>query len=242
MNYLQITGSPRGETTAKMEVIDNFGQTRICQGSNSIYPLQVDSATAIYSNGIILSCGGISPRTDQCFIYEKSKGWKQLSKMNQAMDRSASIPIDGGMIVTGGYDDGNNVLKFSQIIFSNGSVITDGPELPEPRYGHCLAYDKENEVFFVTGGNYDKKIAWKFKDKEKFTLIETTRMKHDRVFHGCGIVKSTKHSGRPLLVVARSSSGTGRNNCEFYDYTKHGSKWQLCSKFISSFLVFISQK
>ena len=70
--------------------------------------------------------------------------------MNQAMCGSASIPIDGGMIVIGGYD-GNNALKSSQIIFSNGSVITDGPELPEPRLGHCLAYDKEEDVFFITG-------------------------------------------------------------------------------------------
>ena len=47
MNYLQITGYPRDETTATMEVIDNFGQTRICQGSNSIDPIQVSYATAI---------------------------------------------------------------------------------------------------------------------------------------------------------------------------------------------------
>ena len=234
MNYLQITGwgSPKDETAATMEVIDNFGQTRICQGSNSIYPIQVILATAIYSNGMILSCGGYVNHqpTDQCYIYEKSKGWKQLSKMNQAMYGSASIPIDGGMIVIGGYP-GGNTLKSSQIIFSNGSVITDGPELPEPRYGHCLAYDKEEDVFFVTGGYYSgyKSTVWKFKDKENFILIETTQMKNTRSSHACSIVRSEKHDRRPLLVNA-GGHGTGHETCEFYDFTKADSQWTLCSK------------
>ena len=147
------------------------------------------------------------------------------------------------MIVTGGRD-GFLVFQSSQIVLADGSAITEGPELPEPRDGHCLAYDKDDDVFFVTGGYYSgaKNTAWKFNDKEKFTLNGTTTMKETRRFHGCGIFKSKKHNERPLLVTAGSYSVPGTNTCEFYDYTKHGSKWQLCSKFISSFLVFISQK
>ena len=43
------------------------------------------------------------------------------------------------------------------------------------------------------------------------------------------------HNGRPLLVVAGSMKGSapdggGGNNCEFYDYTRQGSQWELCSK------------
>ena len=135
-----------------MEVIDSNGETRLCQGSNSMYPLEVSDATAIYTNGRILACGGNTNinRTDQCYVYEKGKGWSQLST-SQPRSEIASIPIDGGMIVIGGWD-GSNTLKSSQIIFSNGYVNTEGPEIPEPRYGHCLAYDKEDDVFFVTGG------------------------------------------------------------------------------------------
>ena len=52
------------------------------------------------------------------------------------------------------------------------------------------------------------------------------------------------HNGRPLLVVAGSMKGSapdggGGNNCEFYDYTRQGSQWELCSKSNSSYLVFI---
>ena len=58
VNYLQFTGFPRVEYTTKMEVIDSFGQTRLCQGINSMYPNKVSFATATYTNGRILSCGG----------------------------------------------------------------------------------------------------------------------------------------------------------------------------------------
>ena len=149
------------------------------------------------------------------------------------------------MIVIGGYDDGNNVLKSSQIIFSNGSVITDGPELPEPSSGHCVAYDKEEDVFFVTGGRDSnfKSTVWKFKGKENFIPIETTQMKNTRVSHACSIVRSEKHDKRPLLVIAgNNGGGNGSKTCEFYDFTKADSQWTLCSKSNILFLVFIRPK
>ena len=103
--------------------------------------------------------------------------------------------------------------------------------------GHCIAYDKEDDVFFVTGGatkqHLYKTTVWKFNDPEKFNRLnklDTKQMKKTRFFHACGIFRSDKHNGRPLLVTAGSFMGTGRKNCEFYDYTKANSDWQLCSK------------
>ena len=69
-----------------------------------------------------------------------------------------------------------------------------------------------------------------------FTLKGTSQMIKSRRYHGCGILRrSDKHNGRPLLVVAGSMKGSapdggGGNNCEFYDYTRQGSQWELCSK------------
>ena len=149
------------------------------------------------------------------------------------------------MIVIGGYD-GSNVLKSSQIVLLDGSAVKKGPELPEPRSQHCIAHDKENDIFFVTGGTTDfiaKDTVWKFKGKEKFTLNGTSRMKTSRRFHGCRIFRSKKHNGRRVLVTAGSfTSGTGTRTCEFYDYTKAKSQWQLCSKSNSVFLVLIITK
>ena len=105
-----------------------------------------------------------------------------------------------------------------------------------------MAYDKEYDVFFVTGGvdssyNY-KSTVWKFNDPEKFVLTGTTQMKKTRYRHACGIVRSEEHKRRPLLVTA-GGYGTGPSStCEFHDYTKANSQWQLCSKSNSLFLVF----
>ena len=99
MSFIQING----RNAANMEVIGDNGLTRLCKKSSSIYPLRVSKAAAAYTGGRILSCGGGYPYTDQCFIYEKGKGWSKLSKMKQPRAWSASIPIDGGMIVTGGF-------------------------------------------------------------------------------------------------------------------------------------------
>ena len=168
-----------------------------------------------------------------------NKSMQRCFKMKEKRQKIGSIPIDGGMIVIGGEISGN-VLKSSQIIFSNGSVTTDGPELPEPRSSHCLAYDKEEDVFFITWGYNSgyKNTAWKFKDKDNFILIDTTQMKNTRRSHACAIVRSKKHDGRPLLVNA-GGFPDGAENCEFYDFTKADSQWTLCSKSKFSFLVFI---
>ena len=116
-----------------------------------------------------------------------------------------------------------------------------------------MAYDKEDDVFFVSGGgpNIDdnngipKTTVWKFKNPEKFNLTGTSHMKKIRAGHGCGIFRSKKHNGRPLLVTAGSGwlpshvtglPGTGHKDCEYFDYTKDGSSWQLCSKSNSSLL------
>ena len=131
-----------------------------------------------------------------------------------------------------------STLKSSQIVLLDGSAIRDGPELPEPRYGHCMAYNKDDGVFFSTGGFYKgyKSTVWKFNDPKKFILKGTTQMIKSRRYHGCAILRrSDKHNGRPLLVNAAGlqgsgSSGTGSSDCEFYDYTKPDSQWQLCSK------------
>ena len=122
MNYIQISGYGCSSCT-EMEVIDlNCGRkTRLCQGSNSKYPKVYGTyGTATYTDGVILACGDYHS-TEQCYIFKKNQGWSELSKMSQKRGKSASIPIDGGMIVTGGtyYE----IQKSSEIVFTNGSVL-----------------------------------------------------------------------------------------------------------------------
>ena len=234
MSYVLVTGYPWNEKTAKMEVIGPDGRTKICKGNNAAYPLEISLATATYTNDKIVVCGGQYPLTDECHVYQQGQGWTLLSRMAQARSYSASIPIQGGMLVTGGYD-GSNRLKTSQIVKLDGSAVTDGPEIPEVRAGHCMTSDKEEDAFFLLGGadgNYDAtSTVWQLEYNKDFILKKTTNMNKRRFNLGCAIFRSDQHGSRPLLVAAGSGAfGNGGNSCEFWDFTQSDSQWQLCSK------------
>jgi len=130
------------DETAQMEVMDENGSTKICKNPKSKYPLQVYSATGVYTEGRMIVCGGTtnvkSRLTSACYSYEDDQqGWTKLADMNTQRSSSSSIKIPGGILVTGGFDGGSKDLKTSEIIFINGTV-KQGKELPEPRSGHCM--------------------------------------------------------------------------------------------------------
>ena len=133
MKYVLVTGD--NIVQAQMEVMDNNGSTKI----SSRYPINVDYATGVFTDGKMVVCGGISlrhPRTSACHVYEDGQGWTKLADMATPRDSSASISIPGGILVTGGWNESNR-LKTSEIVYLNGTVKQAKP-LPEPRYGHCL--------------------------------------------------------------------------------------------------------
>jgi len=229
MKYVLLTGNPRNDETAQMEVMDERGSTKICN-SKSIYPLKVEDATAVFTDNYIIVCGGY--RTNSaCYTYaDNQQGWTKLADMDTPRYGSASVSIDDGILVTGGYD-GSNYVKTSEIVFLNGTV-KQGKPLPEPRYGHCLV-EYQGHIISTGGrdGNGDENsIVWLFNNHEEFTMTNLPSMIYKRYGHACGIVHSSLHNGRPLLVVAGSNQGDGRDKSEFWDFTVPGSQWQSCSE------------
>jgi hypothetical protein len=228
MKYAILTGYSRNDETAKMEVIDESGSTKICN-SKSKYPLKVSIATGVFTNNYIIVCGGY-PKTPACYTYaDDQQGWTKLADMDTPRFGSASVSIDDGILVTGGYD-GSNTLKTSEIVFLNGTV-KQGKPLPEPREGHCLV---EYQGQIISTGGYDghdyTSTVWSFNNHEEFTMTNKPSMKHKRMSPACGIVHSSLHDGRPLLVVAGAWTGDGEDKSEFWDFTLPGSQWQSCSE------------
>ena len=61
MKYVLVTGYPRDNATAQMEVISEDGTTVICKKSTSIYPDVIDEASAAVTGGTsIVVCGGFN--------------------------------------------------------------------------------------------------------------------------------------------------------------------------------------
>ena len=61
MKYVLVTGSPRNDETAQMEIISEDGTTVICQNSKNKYPKNVYDASAVVTDGTtIVACGGFN--------------------------------------------------------------------------------------------------------------------------------------------------------------------------------------
>ena len=59
MKYVLVTGYPRTDETAQMEIISEDGTTVICQNSKNKYPKNVDGASGAVTDGTtIVACGG----------------------------------------------------------------------------------------------------------------------------------------------------------------------------------------
>ena len=159
---------------------------------------------------------------------------------------SSSVPIPGGIWVTGGkftgrYNSKLPKLKTTEKMFLNKTKQV-GPPLPAARSSHCLV-NFEGKIF-STGGydeNYDVTFnVWQFNAADNFAKADGPEMKNTRYSHGCGIVHSIHRGSRLLLVVAGSDGGTGAKNSEYWDFTVTGSTWQLCSKSCSFFSYYTS--
>merc|ERR1712008_228033 len=113
-----------------------------------------------------------------------------------------------------------------------GGTVKQGKPLPEPRYGHCLV-EYQGQIISTGGadGNADyTSTVWSFNNHEEFTMTNKPSMIYKRHYHACGIVQSSLHDGRPLLVVAGASFGDGMDKSEYFDFTIPGSQWQSCSE------------
>ena len=59
MKYILVTGSPRNDETAQMEILSEDGTTVICPNSKNKYPEILSSASAAVTDGTtIVACGG----------------------------------------------------------------------------------------------------------------------------------------------------------------------------------------
>merc|ERR1711971_1390193 len=91
----------------------------------------------------------------------------------------------------------------------------------------------QGQIISTGGWNENDDITstvWSFNNQEEFTMTNKPSMKHRRSHHACGIVHSSLHYGRPLLVVAGALFGDGMYKREFWDFTIPGSQWQSCSE------------
>ena len=233
-----ITGF--GEDNSKMEVLQTLdAKTNLCHASSYDYPLDVGvSSGALVDNQIIICGGDISAtETDSCFKFGKDQNWKRFGKMSRPRSASASVALPDGIWVTGGSEQ-DEILKTTEVIYLNGTTVP-GPQLPEPRYTHCLV--KYKDTIFSIGGFYNglpTTSVWIFSARNQIRQIGNgPNLKYARNLHACGIFNSNEHGGRPVLVVAGSGNfgpdgPRSSRTTEYWDFSIPGNKWELSSEYL----------
>jgi len=237
MKEILITGRNRydnryDDNAPKMEVLDSASSnatTKVCQASTFEYPLDIYAATGALVGNDIVICGGY-PAISSCHQLGLDKHWKLMAQMSIPRYASASVSVQNGLWITGGYDDGDNTLKSTETMYLNGSSIT-GPSLPQPRVGHCMVQYKD--TVYIVGGedeNYrPQSTVWLFNVKDGIRFIGSgPQMNHGRADQACGIYHRLDHGGKPLMVVA---GGQGSSfTSETWDFSSPGSNWTLSTK------------
>lgn len=195
----------------------------------SPYPLELQYATGVVLYGSPLICGGYGRKSGEssnayqssCYIHHRSSNlWKLHATMTSTRRHLSSAVTDGALWVTGGQTDGNSNLKSTEYIFSDGTV-TNGPNLPTGRYGHCMVTLHDDKVMILGGypsSNYRNVLIFDPKDNS-FTTGPSLRS--NKIYGGCAQFLSAKHNNRPVVLAA----GGNTRRAEILDYT-NANAWE----------------
>ena len=144
MVTILVTGTPR-ETGTMIEVITENLEAKVCSQMPK-YPLEVSAAAGSnWKDGKLAICGGsdLSIRLSKCYLLENGE-WNEIESLQTVKNGQGASNIGGKIWLTGGYSNGFSAA--TDIIHPNGTV-TQGPELPKGRFGHCqVSYEQSTYI------------------------------------------------------------------------------------------------
>ena len=200
------------------EVVDINSSTSCLQLPT--YPFKMWGASGGVINDSPMVCGGYKhngfPKVESsCYSHDKELNiWKQHATMNQARYLHASVVIDNSLWVTGGgYQAGNGLDTFKSTEFVHGNgTVTMGPDLPTPRYGHCIVTLQDGKVMVIGGDpTYHDVLVF---DQSNNGFTSGPSLLEKRQFSACTLFYSPLHGNRPIVLAAGGST-----TAEIYDYT-----------------------
>merc|ERR1740129_1490225 len=150
-------------------------------------------ATGAIVDGHPIICGGYSGESNyhsECYHHSRdTNSWTFLTNMSTKRYGSASVPVNGKLLVLGGRDDGDNDLATSEYVSPDGDASQPGPDLPGPRSLHCAVKLANGQVVLL-GGDYpfEKSVIIFHPDTETFDQ-SLPPLNFDREEAGCAAFK-----------------------------------------------------
>ena len=205
-----------------VQIVNLTNETSTCNNFRD-YPNDMTVATGAVVSGLPIICGGYTGYgLSNCYLLSKATdNWKFLSRMSTERYRSASVPVNGKLLVLGGWDNDRNELATSEYVSPDGDGSQPGPDLPGPLSSHCAAKLTNGQVMLL-GGDQDRKSVIIFHpDTEKFDQ-SLPPLIFDRELFGCAAFKSPLHDNREVVLAV---GGYNQATAEVLDYTQPNPAW-----------------
>ena len=187
------------------------------------YTLAISLATGAIVDGRPIICGGKSKgsRHSECYHHSKdTNSWTFLTNMSSKRYYSASVPVNGKLLVLGGIDNVDRVAT-SEYVSPDGDASQPGPDLPGPRSGHCAVKLANGQVMLL-GGDPDEKSVFIFHpDTETFDQ-SLPPLIFNRDGASCAAFKSPLHDNREVVLAV---GGAETATAEVLDYTQPNPAW-----------------
>jgi hypothetical protein len=182
-----------------------------------------------YATGAIVSghpmiCGGWSGSTQsECYHHNKaSNSWTFLTNMTTKRYDSASVPVNGKLLVFGGQDDDKR-LATTEYISPSGDASQPGPDLPAPRDEHCAVVLSNGQIILLGGDpNENSKSAIIFHPESETFDQSLPPMLYDRSDFGCASFYSPLHDNREVVLAV---GGSYLATAEILDYSQPNANW-----------------
>jgi hypothetical protein len=198
--------------------------TRSCSNLQN-YPIAIRGATGAIVSGHPIICGGESKGSrahSECYRHSKAtNSWTFLTNMATKRSSSASVPVNGKLLVLGGEDDGYNRLATSEYVFSDGDASQPGPDLPGPRSDHCAVKLSNGQVMLLGGVPGGKSVIILHPDTETFDQ-SLPPLIFNRDGASCAAFKSPLHDNREVVLAV---GGYEQATAEVLDYTQPNPAW-----------------
>jgi len=220
---LIVGGKDRNYYSAPAQIVNLSNKTSTCNNFPT-YPIAIGYATGAIVDGHPIICGGRSGRDyahSQCYHHNKdTNSWTFLTNMSTKRWLSASVPVNGKLLVLGGWDSDNR-LATSEYVSPDGNASQPGPDLPGPRSGHCAVKLANGQVMLL-GGRPDTKSVIIFHPDTEIFDQSLPPMTFDRERFGCAAFKSPLHDNREVVLAV---GGYNQATAEVLDYTQPNPAW-----------------
>jgi len=217
----------RNNPYSDAQIVNLSNETSTCNNFPD-YPIAIRSATGAIVDGHPIICGGVSGANilepiahSECYHHSKAtNSWTFLTNMSTKRVFSASVPVNGKLLVLGGWD-GDNRLATSEYVSPDGDASQPGPDLPGPHSDHCTVMLSNGQVMLL-GGDPDRKSVIIFHpDTEQFDQ-SLPPLTFAREGAGCAAFKSPLHDNREVVLAV---GGDRQATAEVLDYTQPNSTW-----------------